>query len=277
MNKRLSIVIGSGGILCAASLGLIKALRREGLEPSLAVGCSGGSLYASMIALGMNPESMLDKTSNLLKSDIVEGYTTNLKAAMSGETKFTETSGLVDDKLMLERLTAVFGEQTFADAKMPLFIVATEFHSGEMVILTEGRLVDATRASSAIPMVFPPITWGDKLLVDGAVSNPLPIDVAIKEGSDLIVAVGFELPMRRRMNSYTAVTAHLNAIYMNNILKSSFAFYNAASHAEIVPILPVFDKQIGGFDHHQLPYIIEQGEKAAEEQIPYLQRLLSET
>jgi len=277
MDKRLSIVIGSGGILCAASLGLIKALRREGLEPSLAVGCSGGSLYASMIALGMNPESMLDKTSNLLKSDIVEGYTTNLKAAMSGETKFTETSGLVDDKLMLERLTAVFGEQTFADAKMPLFIVATEFHSGEMVILTEGRLVDATRASSAIPMVFPPITWGDKLLVDGAVSNPLPIDVAIKEGSDLIVAVGFELPMRRRMNSYTAVTAHLNALYMNNILKSSFAFYNAASHAEIVPILPVFDKQIGGFDHHQLPYIIEQGEKAAEEQIPYLQRLLSET
>jgi len=277
MDKRLSIVIGSGGILCAASLGLIKALRREGLEPSLAVGCSGGSLYASMIALGMNPESMLDKTSNLLKSDIVEGYTTNLKAAMSGETKFTETSGLVDDKLMLERLTAVFGEQTFADAKMPLFIVATEFHSGEMVILTEGRLVDATRASSAIPMVFPPITWGDKLLVDGAVSNPLPIDVAIKEGSDLIVAVGFELPMRRRMNSYTAVTAHLNALYMNNILKSSFAFYNAASHAEIVPILPVFDKQIGGFDHHQLPYIIEQGEKAAKEQIPYLQRLLSET
>ncbi len=93
-----------------------------------------------------------------------------------------------------------------------------------MTVITEGRLVDATRASSAIPMVFPPVTVGDKLLVDGAVSNPLPIDVAIKEGSDVIVAVGFELPMRKRMNSYIAVTAHLNALYMNNILKSSFAF-----------------------------------------------------
>ena len=277
MNKRLSIVIGSGGILCAASLGLIKALRREGLEPSLAVGCSGGSLYASMIALGIDPDTMLDKTTNLLKSDIVEGYTTNLKAAMSGETKFTETSGLVDDALMLERLTAAFGDHTFADTKMPLFITATEFHSGEMTVITEGRLVDATRASSAIPMVFPPVTVGDKLLVDGAVSNPLPIDVAIKEGSDVIVAVGFELPMRKRMNSYIAVTAHLNALYMNNILKSSFAFHNAASHAEIIPILPVFERQISGFDHHQLPYIIEQGEKAAEEQIPYLRRLLAET
>jgi NTE family protein len=63
---------------------------------------------------------------------------------------------------------------------------------------------------------------------------------------------------------------------MNNILKSTFSFYNAASHAEIIPVLPVFDRQIGGFDHHQLPYIIEQGEKAAEEQLPYIRRLLME-
>ena len=152
MNKRLSIVIGSGGILCAASLGLIKALRREGLEPSLAVGCSGGSLYASMIALGVDPETMFNMTVDLYKSDIVEGYTTNLKAAMSGESRFTETSGMVDDKLMLERLTSVFGDHTFEDTKIPLFIVATDFHSGEMVMLNSGRLVDAARASSAIPM-----------------------------------------------------------------------------------------------------------------------------
>jgi NTE family protein len=76
------------------------------------------------------------------------------------------------------------------------------------------------------------------------------------------------------MNSYTAVTTHFNSLYMNNILKSTFAFYNAAHHAEIIPILPRFEKQIGGFDHHQLPYIIEQGEKATEEQIPYLKKLL---
>lgn len=276
MKKRLSIVIGSGGILCAASLGLIKALQREGFKPTLAVGCSGGSLYASIIALNMDAETALALTTELYKNDIVEGYASNLRAAMSGETRFTEASGLVDDKVMLERLQAAFGEKTFKDTIMPLYIVATEFYSGEAVVLSSGRLVDATRASSAIPMVFPPVNLDGKLLVDGAVSNPLPIDVAIKEGSDVIIAVGFELPMRKRMNSYTAVTAHLNALYMNNILKSSFSFYNAASHAEIIPVLPVFDRQIGGFDHHQLPYIIEQGEKAAEEQLPYIRQLLME-
>jgi NTE family protein len=277
MKKRLSIVIGSGGILCASSLGLIKALEREGIKPNLAVGCSDGSLYASIIALNINAETALTLTTELYKNNIVEGYASNLRAAMSGETRFNESSGLVDDKIMLERLQAAFGEKTFNDTVIPLYIVATEFFSGEALILTSGSLVDATRASSAIPMVFPPVNLDGKLLVDGAVSNPLPIDVAIKEGSDVILAMGFELPTRKRMNSYTAVTAHLNTLYMNNILKSSFSFYNAASHAEIIPILPTFDRQIGGFDHHQLPYIIEQGEKATEEQLPYLKRLLTES
>lgn len=277
MKKRLSIVIGSGSILCAASLGLMKALKREGIQPDLLVGCSGGSLYAAVLALGFEPETIHEMTVDMYKNDIVEGYTSNLRAAMSGETRFTETSGLVDDKVMMERLSAIFGEKTFADTILPLHIVATDFYSGEQVVLSSGRLIDAARASSAIPMIFPPWKVDDRLLVDGAVCNPLPVDVAIKEGSDVIVAMGFELPMRRRMNSYTAVTNHLNSLYMNNILKSSFAFYNAVHHAEIIPILPNFEKPIGGFDHHQLGYIIEQGEKAAAEQVPYLKKLMLET
>lgn len=274
MKKHLSIVIGSGSILCAASLGLMKALKRENIKPDLLVGCSGGSLYAATLALGFAPETIHEMTVDMYKNDIVEGYTSNLRAAMSGEARFNEQSGLVDDKIMMERLQSIFGEKTFADTTIPLHIVATDFYTGEQVVLSSGRLVDAARASAAIPMIFPPWKVNDQLLVDGAVSNPLPVDVAIKEGSDVIVAIGFELPIRRRMNSYTAVTTHFNSLYMNNILKSTFAFYNAVHHAEIIPILPSFEKQIGGFDHHQLPYIIEQGEKAAEEQIPYLKKLL---
>jgi NTE family protein len=93
----------------------------------------------------------------------------------------------------------------------------------------------------------------------------------------VIAAVGFEMPTRKRMNSYTAVTTHFNSIYMNNILKSTFAFYNAVHHAEIIPILPNFEKPVGTFDTGQIPYIIEQGEKATEEHIPYIKQLLSDT
>jgi NTE family protein len=274
MKNRLSVVIGSGGVLCAASLGLSKALRREGLTPGMAVGCSGGSIYASILSLGIDPEEAERLTLNLFTSDVFEGYTSNLKSALAGETRFTESSSLIDDTIMYGRLKHVFGEKTFADTVFPLHIVATELYTGERVVISSGQILDAIRASIAIPMIFSPWKIGDQLLVDGAVCDPLPIDVAIQQGSDVITAVGFEMPTRKRMNSYTAVTTHFNSLYMNNILKSTFAFYNAVHHAEIIPILPDFEKPVGTFDTSQIPYIIAQGEKAAGEHIPYIKQLL---
>jgi NTE family protein len=276
MKNRLSVVIGSGGVLCAASLGLSKALRGEGLTPGMAVGCSGGSIYAAMIALGVNPDEAQHLTLNLFTGDVFEGYTGNLRSALSGETRFTEKSGLIDDNIMYERLRTVFAEKTFGDTIFPLYIVATDLYTGERVVLSSGKILDAIRASIAIPMIFSPWKIGEQLLVDGAVCDPLPIDVAIQQGSDVITAVGFEMPIRKRMNSYTAVTTHFNSLYMNNLLKSTFAFYNAVHHAEIIPILPNFDKQVGTFETQQIPYIIEQGEKAAAEHISYLKQLFAD-
>lgn len=275
MKNRLSIVIGSGGVLCAASLGLSKALRREGLTPAMAVGCSGGSIYASLIALGVDPDEGERLTLNLFTSDVFEGYTSNLKSALTGETRFNEMSSLIDDNVMYDRLRQVFGERTFEDTAFPLHIVATDLYTGDRVVLSSGKILDAIRASIAIPLIFSPWKIGNQLLVDGAVCDPLPIDVAIQQGSDVIAAVGFEMPTRKRMNSYTAVTTHFNSLYMNNILRSTFAFYNAVHHAEIISILPDFEKPIGTFDTAQIPYIIQQGEKAANEHIPYLRQLLS--
>jgi NTE family protein len=276
MQNRLSLVIGSGGVLCAASLGLSKTLRREGLTPGMAVGCSGGSIYAAIIALGIDPDEAQRLTLNLFTSDVFEGYTSNLKSALTGETRFTELSSLIDDRIMYERLEQVFAGSTFEDTLFPLHIVATDLYSGERVVISSGQILDAIRASIAIPMIFSPWKIGDRLLVDGAVCDPLPIDVAIQQGSDVIAAVGFEMPTRKRMNSYTAVTTHFNSIYMNNILRSTFAFYNAVHHAEIIPILPDFDKPVGTFDTGQIPYIIERGEKAAEEHMPYIRKLVSD-
>ena len=276
MQNRLSIVIGSGGVLCAAALGLSKALRREGLTPGMAVGCSGGSIYAATIALGIDPDEAQRLTLNLFTGDVFEGYTSNLRSALTGETRFTEMSSLIDDTIMYERLNRVFGEKTFEDTIYPLYIVATDLYTGERVVISSGKILDAIRASIAIPMIFSPWKVDDRLLVDGAVCDPLPIDVAIQQGSDVIAAVGFEMPTRKRMNSYTAMTTHFNSLYMNNILKSTFAFYNAVHHAEIIPILPVFEKPVGTFETQQIPHIIEQGEKAAEEHMPYIKQLLSD-
>ena len=273
-HRQVAVVIGSGSVKCAASIGMWKVFQQENIDISMSVGCSGGSIYAAVFALGFSEEMAEEATKNLWTSELFGGYAANLRSVMSGETRFTEQSGLIDAEPIYERLKVVLGDKTFSDTRIPLYIIATDLYTGESVTITKGSILDAVRASIAIPMVFPAWEVNGQLLVDGAVSNPMPVDVAIKEGGEIIAVMGFELPTRTRLRSYTALTNHFNSIYMNNILRSSFAFHNVVHHSEIIPILPQFDRKIGSFDTHQIPYIIEQGERTTRDQIPYIQRLM---
>ncbi len=273
-NKRIALVIGSGGIKCAAAIGMWRVLQEEGIPIGSVVGCSGGSMYGALIARHADVEEMDAMSRTMWTSDIMQGYTANLKASKDGSLRFTERSGLVDDSVLNEKLKAVFDGLTFADSRLPLKIVATDMLSGEKVILSDGSLFDAVRASLAIPLIFPPWEVDGRLLIDGAASDPLPIDVAIQDGADLIIAMGFSLDYRARFRSMTAVQEQLNAIYMNNILTSTFAFYNLAHHAEIFPILPEFDGSISMFDVDKIPDVIARGERATRKQLPHIKRML---
>ncbi|MCJ7659249.1 MAG: patatin-like phospholipase family protein [Anaerolineales bacterium] len=273
-RRQIAMVIGSGSVKCAASIGMWKVFQQENLDVSMSVGCSGGSIYAAIIALGYSEQLAEEETKNLWTCELFGGYAANLRSVMPGEIRFTEKSGLIDAEPIYERLKVVLGDKTFSDTLIPLYIIATDLYTGESVTITEGSILDAVRASIAIPMVFPAWEVNGQLLMDGAVSNPIPVDVAIKEGGEIIAAMGFELPTRDRLRSYTALTNHFNSIYMNNILRSSYAFHNVVHHSEIIPILPQFDRKIGSFDVQHIPYIIEQGVQTTYDQIPYIQRLM---
>lgn len=273
-HKGVALVIGSGGVKCAAALGMWQVLRDAGIEVSVAVGCSGGSIYASVIALGTPLDEAVDLTRNLWTVDIMKGYADNLRLAQSGAVLFTERSGLVDDGPLMRGLETAFGSKTFHDVQVPLYLLATDFYNGERVVLSSGRLLDAVRASLAIPTIFAPHEVDGRLLVDGAAADPLPVDVAIKEGGQVIIAMGFDLDYRGRMNSLTSVNSQLNAIYTNNLLRAQFAFHNLAHHDEILMVLPEFERPISMFDTHEIPYIIEQGKRATAENLPHIKRAL---
>jgi NTE family protein len=273
---RVALVVGSGGIKCAAAIGVWKALQAAGVEVDLSVGCSGGSLYAAGVAMDWPVERMAELTLAFWTQEVMKDYTANLKATQTGELRFDERSGLADDSYMNARLAEAFGDITFDQLARPLQVVATDLHTGEMVLLTQGPVRDAIRASISIPLIFPPKQIDGRLLIDGAAVDPLPVDVAIKEGADLIVALGFNLSLRPRLRSMMAVQTQLNSIYMNNLLTAAYAFHNLAHHAEILTIVPDFDRPLSMFDTEHLPYIIEQGEQAAQAHLPYVERLLAE-
>lgn len=110
--------------------------------------------------------------------------------------------------------------------------------------------------------------------MDGFQSDPLPIGVAIREGADVIIALGFESPYQERVTSLMRYNFQVSSITSNNLLKANYAFHNLAHHSEIVPILPDFKQKIKLFDTEKLPYVIAEGERAAEGQLPFIKSLL---
>ena len=175
----------------------------------------------------------------------------------------------------MRRLGEAFGDQRVDDTRIPLFITATDFHTGEQVVLQRGRVVDAIRASIAIPFAFKPWEVDGRLLIDGFMSDPLPVGVAMREGANVIVAMGFESPYQTRVTSIGRFAFQMSSIMTNNLLRASFAFHGLAHHAEVIPVIPRFGERIRLFDTGKIPYIIDEGERAMEEQMPYLRRLLA--
>lgn len=275
-RPRVAVVVGSGGLKCAAAIGMWKALIRAGLGIDLAVGCSGGSIYTAAMALGM-PVADLERATlhgwdGLFKKLRMRSLFRSLLPFSLG---FNERMGLVNDRAVDAALRGLFGDASFADTRIPLHLAATEVHSGERYDICTGSIVDAVRASIAIPLLLRPREIDGHLLMDGGASDPLPISIAIREGADIILAMGFESPPAESLDSLSKVAGQAISTTVNHLLRSTYAFYSAVHHAEIIPLMPEFKQAVRLADTHLIPHIIEQGERVTEAELPYLKRLLA--
>lgn len=275
-RPRLAIVVGSGGMKCAAAVGMWKVLQRERIPIDLAVGCSGGSIYAAAMAMGMDA---LEAERNTLR--MWEGLFSRLhwrsvvRSLLPRRLGFSERIGLVDDRAVARVMRDLYGDTRFEQARIPLHLAATDLRTGEAVELHSGRIGDAVRASIAIPMLLRPKEIDGRMLVDGGMSDPLPVSIAIREGADIILAMGFETPPAEQLNSMLGVAGQCISTTINHMLRSTYAFYSAVHHAEIVPLMPSFRQTVRLGDTHLIPHIIEQGERAMQSELPYVRRLLA--
>lgn len=275
-KKRVALVIGAGSVKCAAALGMWKVLAREGIEIDMVVGCSGGSIYAGVMGLGYEVEECERLTTELWTPAVTSRRDVGsmLRAAFPRLLRFAGHFGMVHGDPLLKALDVPFGGRTFEESAVPLHIVATDLLNGERVVLSQGSVRDAIRASIAIPYIWEPWPVGDRWLLDGCLSDPLPVDVAMREGADIILAMGFESPYPRKIRSATRYAFQINSIYTNNLLRANYSFHNLAHHTEIVTVVPEFEHPIRLFDTHRIPYVIEQGERAMEGHVDYLHRVI---
>jgi NTE family protein len=234
-------------------------------------------LFAAAVALGFDTAKTTDITLRTWTRKLTSqrnnmGFLRLIAPKLFGFR--VDSFGLRNDGLMLSAFRDVFGQQRIEDTPIPLHITATDFMTGELVDITQGDLVDAIRASVSLPLAFAPVKLDGRLLIDGYLADPLPISVAMKNGSRVIVAVGFESPYQENIRSAGRFAAQLSAILTNNLMKSRLAFQSAVHHSEMILIMPQFKQRVRLFDTDKVPYIIEEGEQVALQQLPYLRALL---
>lgn len=275
-DRRIALVIGAGGIKCAASLGALRVLQQAGLTPDMIVGCSGGAVFASAIAMGWDAGQAITATQRFWAHDLA-GRRQNramLQALAPRRQGFDGRFGLRHDGVLNQSLQELFGAQSFAATQIPLLIAATDFHSGEQIILQEGLLVDAVRASMATPFVFAPWRVGERLLLEGYLSDPLPATVATREGADIVIALGFESPAQAVIDSPLRYALQIGSILTNSIFKARIAFHGQVHHAGTLLLAPRLPQRRAPFDVKQFPALVAAGEEAMRERLPDLQAMV---
>ncbi len=181
---RSGLVLGGGGARGLASIGIVEVLEAEGLRPVAIAGTSMGALIGAFLASGLTAADCHDITRSLRWTDVLDlGHRGGL---IKGERY---------GRWLAERLPA-----RFADLKLPLAVTATDIDRGETVVLREGDLIGAIRASTAFPGAFAPVAHEGRLLVDGGVLNTLPLDVIRTYDVARVVAADFAAPRSRPLD-----------------------------------------------------------------------------
>jgi len=175
-NKpKIGLALGSGGARGFAHLGVIKVLQEENIEISYIAGSSMGALIGSLFAAGTDLEQLH-------------------KIVMSFKRKYyldftVPKMGFIKGNRMKDFIGIFTQWKNIEDLPIPLAVVATNIKTGEKVVMREGLVADAVRASIAVPGIFVPVKIGEQLLVDGGVVDRVPVSVVKDMGADLVIAV----------------------------------------------------------------------------------------
>jgi len=238
---------------------VLKILEQEGIHIDMIAGTSMGALIGAFYAYGQSVEQM-----EKLATDMG-----GKRLSFLFEPALPKT-GLIRGRKIEQTLKEVIGTAEFHDLKMPFACVATNITNGDEVVINEGTVWDAIRASSTLPAVLSVVKREGMYLVDGTLVNPVPVSVVKAMGADFIIAVNVvphhEVAGKTEPNIFT--------IIMQTLYISSYHFISTSLEGANILIEPDVEK-IGYADFHHARECIWQGEMAAKKMIPEIKKRYS--
>jgi NTE family protein len=255
-NIRVALVLGSGGVRGIAHIGVIEELAAAGIPIDLIVGCSAGSIVGAFYADKMCIQATKNAVWNIHSSSMLDFDIWNCRY------------GLYQGRSMYQIFDRHLNAHSFEQLKVPLVVVASDLHSGELVPIGSGDLVQAIRASSSIPFVFVPCKYKGRVLVDGSVIDPVPVKVASDLGAQIVIAVDLCELLENTVptNLFSTAVRSLEIICM---------WQNEVCTRNADAIIRPKTCGVGAFNDDMKQQVYEAGRKAAREKIPEIKELLA--
>lgn len=193
MGKRLGLALSGGAARGMAHVGVLRVLDQAGVPIACIAGTSAGSLAGAVYAAGYRGQRLTDLALAVRWRDIA---------------CFARSPGGIFSFAPLESyLRRLLDDATFAQLEVPYAAVAADPSTGQAVVLTEGPLAPAVRASCSVPGLVTPVEIGDRPLVDGGIANNLPISVVRDLGADVVLAVNLHPPLPAPLKNGRQVAA----------------------------------------------------------------------
>jgi len=250
-RKKVGLALSGGSVRGAAHLGVLEVLEREDIRPDFVAGVSAGSAVGAAYCAGLDLEE-------------IKRIALGLQWRKLGRVTRPRL-GILDGRRLEQYVEEVIGPLQFDELEIPFAAVAVDIVRGELVVLKEGLVARAVRASCALPGLFTPVEMGEKMLVDGGVLNNLPVSTVRDMGADYVIAVDLLPPTiwgSRPQNVF-------------ELLFLSFYTLMRAAHSEAVEANCLIVPAIGEFnwvDFSQVPALIEKGREAAEAKIEQIKQ-----
>ncbi len=264
-RKTVGLALGSGAIRGLVHVGVIRALLKHHIPIDYLAGSSVGAWIAAHYAIYQDLAALEEKTVGF-KSD-------KFKALLDP----TLHGGVIRGKKIEQLLYHWLGDVTFSKTKLPLAVLATDLISGKTIVLNEGPIVPAVRASMAIPLMFQPVTYRHYLLVDGGVTNPVPDDVISNMGADIVIGVNLNQALSQqqfntRDLSFRAVASRIIELTYYNVTEMT----THTADVLIQPSINLFGFKAWKkyFTEDTIVQLVELGEAATLPHIPKIQQLL---
>jgi NTE family protein len=273
-KKKIGIALGGGAARGIAHIGVLEILEKEGIPIDMVAGTSAGAVIGALYCSGMSP---------LRLKEVVADYDWKKRSHMV-DISIPGTGFISGEKLMNEMRELMGGDLTFNELKKPFACVACDLETGEEVVMNTGSVIEAVRASIAIPIVFQAVKRNGRYLIDGGMVNQVPVNVARAMGADYVIAVNVtpvrihELKNKLGEKEYKGeenkphpnlVNVVLNVIEIANSLRIETSLVGADIIVE--PRMT----HIGQADFHKEKLAILQGEMAAIDAVLKIKRDLA--